>query len=566
VRALLCPLALSCVFAAGGTPLHAAPSLPAIAPLVISEIMFNPGGDENAREFVEIFNRSNAPVSLEGFRIGDSSALDIVVPAEGGGWIIAAGEYAILFDPDYFSSDEPYFLIPQGAPLFTVTDRAIGSRGLSNSTPETVYLVSAGGDTLSAVKYSIDCPPGHSWERVDPFGGDSPDNFRPSRETDGTPGRRNSLTPPEVNPALESGSIRFDSSTVRMGGALDLFISCRNGGLEPIAGVSVSVILLPDITVGTATFGEEIPPGERSSERTLIIPALPGGRLTLRALILDSGGAGAEDDTAFVRLDVPVTDGALILNEVMAAPREGPEWIELANTASQPVCLDGWRIGDSAGGRSDELGGRRFLPPGGFGIVSAGEGAPETPPGTPILVSGRFPALNNDSDTAFLIDPSGAVRDSVSWTQAASGVSIELISPNLRGKNHAWDVSVDPAGSTPGGANSIRFDPGGSGSGASSTPSLTVSPNPFEGETRISYRLSFPLARVRIEVYDRSGRRTAVLREASESGSEWSMTWNGRWGGKRLPAGAYILSFEALDRLTGKTVTIRKPIVIARKL
>ncbi|HDY89291.1 MAG TPA: lamin tail domain-containing protein, partial [bacterium] len=161
--------------------------------LVISEVMFNPNGNENAREYVELLNLSDEVMSLEGFLIGDGTGFDAIKPAVGESWTVPPGSFGLIVDPDYFTADDPYN-IPAGTPLFTVDDKAIGNRGLSNSTAEPVYLISAHGDTVSMVYYSLDCPPGHSWERIIPSGSDSIDNFKPSKEEDGTPGQKNSVT------------------------------------------------------------------------------------------------------------------------------------------------------------------------------------------------------------------------------------------------------------------------------------------------------------------------------------------------------------------------------------
>jgi hypothetical protein len=568
MRAGIHSLALGCAVAVFCTPSFAGRSGAELPPLVISEIMFNPDGDENAREFVELQNLSGGPVSLEGCRVGDGAAFDPIVPAEGGGWTVPAGEYAVIFDPDYFTSGAPYAGIPDSTMLFTVPDKAIGLRGLSNTSPETVYLLSALGDTLSVVRYSVDCPPGRSWERVVPSGGDGKENFRPSREKEGTPGRRNSVTPPDRNPALGSDAIRFDPSGLRMGGPLDIRISCRNGGLEPISGVTVDVTLLPDIPVGVVSFEEEIPPGESSGERVLHISSLPGGYLALRAVVVTVGGLEyAADDTASASLDVPVPDGTLVLNELMAAPREGPEWVEIMNTGNQPVSLSGWLLGDASGARSHAVPVQRFLPQGEYAILSGGEELSTLPAGAFFIRLAGFPQLNNDGDTVLLIDRSGAVRDSVAYTDAPPGISLELISPSLRGGAHSWDQCVDPSGGTPGRRNSIWFSRVKDGAvSLNAGTELTVTPNPFAETVTISYDLPFPLSRVRLEVYDRRGRRVTVLRDVSESGSTWTTIWDGRTGGSRLPAGAYLLSFEALNKLTGAVVTIRKPLVIARKL
>ncbi|MFC1694029.1 lamin tail domain-containing protein, partial [Candidatus Latescibacterota bacterium] len=130
--------------------------------VVINEVMFNPDGNENAREYVEILNLSGEPVSLEGWIVGDGTGFDLIVPFKEGVWNIPADSFGLIMDPDYFEAGEPYSGIPGNIPLFTVIDKAIGSRGLSNSAAEPVYLISDGGDTLSVVTYDTDCSPGHS--------------------------------------------------------------------------------------------------------------------------------------------------------------------------------------------------------------------------------------------------------------------------------------------------------------------------------------------------------------------------------------------------------------------
>ncbi|MHB9031235.1 MAG: lamin tail domain-containing protein, partial [Candidatus Latescibacterota bacterium] len=443
------------------------------------------------------------------------------------------------------------------------TDKAIGSRGLSNSNPEPVYFLSAAGDTLSLVRYPADCPAGHSWERMISRGGDGMENFRPSREPEGTPGRHNSVTPPDRNPALVSSSLRYEPASPRMGEGLDIFVSCRNGGLASLSGVRVSVRLLPDTPVGVAEFPDEILPGADAPPARMHLSSLPGGLITLMAFV-EGEISAAEDDTVLIELNVPLPAGTVILNEVMAAPREGPEWIELFNTASVPVSVKGWKVSDSRGVPSEGVKRDVYISAGGYALIAAGATESPAPDGTPWLAVNGFPALNNDGDTVHLLDHSGTMADSVEYTSTTAGFSLELISPRLRGSASAWDFCTTLSGSTPGARNSIYFSRaddqalnGGTG--------LTISPNPFPEATTISYDLPFPLARVRLTVYDRRGRFVAAVRDAAESGSAWTGTWDGRSGGNRLPIGPYILCFEALNKNTGEMVTIRKAIVVAKK-
>ena len=256
----------------------------------------------------------------------------------------------------------------------------------------------------------------------------------------------------------------------------------------------------------------------------------------------------------------PVTG---VLSEFMAAPDMGPEWVEVYNTADVPVSLLGWRIRDGAGKESDGLD-AACIPTNGFAVISGGEPEFNVPSGVEVLRVGRFPSLNNDGDSVALVGYDGTVQDSMAFRNATSGASLELISPDRKGIDDAWSRCVDTGGSTPGRSNSIYFDE--SGSGTRKDVNLKVTPNPFEERTIISYSLPFALARVRLEVYDRMGRKAAVLRDGTDSGSKWETAWDGRSGGQRLSSGSYILVLEALDRSSGSTVTTRIPVVIARRL
>jgi len=531
--------------------------------IVISEIMFNPDGDENAREYVEILNCSSAALSLEGWKISDGSGFDAIVPAGGGGWEVSGLSYALILDPDYFTGSELYD-IPENTSLFTVVDSAIGDRGLSNSTAETVSLISVSGDTLTAVTYALDCPEGHSWERVMPGGGDGPDNFLPSRVAGGTPGLCNSVTPAENNPALDENSLRFIPPHPTMGDDIEIVVSYRNAGLEPSSVVSVAVWIEPDITVGTAVFSHAVEPSGYADETIIGADGLPGGKLSVVAAVVWTGSGDASDDTVRVALDAEVPPGMLSINEVMAAPEGGgPEWIEVFNNSDTPVDLFGWRIADSSGGLSDTVSRHVFLPGHGYGVIGRGEPPYTIPADVPVITVSRFPALNNDGDTVTLIDFTGVtVADSMTYHTAPAGVSLERISSENGTGDSGWDVSVDPAGATPGRRNSLFFG----ADGDRESVVLKAEPNPFEGEVALSYRLPFPLARVRLSVYDRRGRLVEKICDGEESGSEWSGTWDGKSGGSRLPAGPYILFLEALDRQSGTVYHERTVLVIARRL
>ena len=535
---------------------------------VISEIMFNPNGDENAREFVEIYNLSSEKISLEGYIIGDGSGFDTLVAVYDDNRFINANSYALIMDPDYFSSDDPYENIPDDTPLFTVEDKALGSRGLSNSTAEPVYLVSPAGDTLSVVQYSIDCPAGHSWERVSMNGADTTDNFEPSKVENGTPGQPNFVMPPSLNPALEENSLSFYPEQPDMGQDIDIAVLYHNTGTETLSDITVSITMLPDLLLETVMFNDEVGPSEWSEETSIRVKNIPAGNLGFRATIdTDMNNGTTYDDTLHAQLNVPVSDGALILNEILADPGEGQsEWIEILNMANAAVDLYGFCVRDRSGSMSKPVANHILIEPGTMAVIAAVNPG-NINPGSMFIQVGSFPALNNDGDSVTLIDYTGVVIDSMWYEDAPDGKSLELISPQLRGDISGWDICVDPEGSTPGSENSIYFSYVQEGDKPKTTsPQLHLDPNPFLHEITISYELPFPLARVRMFVYDRRGRKVTTLRDAEESGSIWNGTWDGRSGGRRVPAGPYILDFEIQDKQTGKMYRLRETVVVASQL
>lgn len=99
--------------------------------LRINEIMTTPTHSKTG-EYIEFYNPTDAPASLTGLIIDDGDSRD-VLHLRSGPVRIAPFGYALVIDPN-FDDD---FEIPQGVPVYTTRDRAIGN-GLSNSDPITL--------------------------------------------------------------------------------------------------------------------------------------------------------------------------------------------------------------------------------------------------------------------------------------------------------------------------------------------------------------------------------------------------------------------------------------------
>lgn len=121
---------------------------------------------------------------------------------------------------------------------------------------------------------------------------------------------------------------------------------------------------------------------------------------------------------AFVFLILPLaskTYAAVVINEFLPNPSgpssEDTEWIELFNTEGSPVILDNWKLDDIEGGGASP-----------YTIAS----------GTAIQANGYLSfeksvtgvGLNNTGDTIRLINSSGTVVDSYSFTSTTEDISI----------------------------------------------------------------------------------------------------------------------------------------------
>ena len=164
------------------TPSPTPPSSPvpvAEGDVLINEIQYDPpqSGPDGDYEWVELFNRTEEAIHLEGWRISDNSDSDLIPPLT-----LLPGGFAVIAATDSFYENFPHF---NGAIVF-VEDGLIGN-GLSNE-GDRLILEDGVGRAIDALSYGDDtlqnwhCPDvaaGHSLERS-PAGGEFVDNAEPT--------------------------------------------------------------------------------------------------------------------------------------------------------------------------------------------------------------------------------------------------------------------------------------------------------------------------------------------------------------------------------------------------
>lgn len=249
----------------------------------------------------------------------------------------------------------------------------------------------------------------------------------------------------------------------------------------------------------------------------------------------------------------------VVINEVMARPSGGSEWVELYNRSPDAIHLSGWTLSDLRTTGQFEAG--AVIDGGGYVIVAQDAEAiglqyPDLD--VPILSLTRWPRLNNGGDGLILRDATATRVDSIFYPAQATAISLERIDFTVVGDQNNWLDSQDPRGATPGTANSVRFN------NDVAKVSVVVEPNPFIDHVAITYWMPSPRLHANLWVFDRTGRRVASLLESIESGSQRIVNWDGRNdNGRILKPGIYVIYLEA-GTPEGELFRARKPVVLAK--
>lgn len=157
----------------------------------------------------------------------------------------------------------------------------------------------------------------------------------------------------------------------------------------------------------------------------------------------------------------------VVINELLAdaSPQVGlpnNEWVELKNTSSFPINLQGWKLDDLSGTSGSMP--NYILQPDSFLIVCTGSAVSSLSTFGNVISVSNFPSLNNDGELIFLTDANGknihAVQYSIEWykneLKKDGGWTLEMIdTKNPCEGSTNWKASIDASGGTPGRKNSV---------------------------------------------------------------------------------------------------------------
>ena len=537
------------------------PVLLIFSAIVINEVMSNPAGLESGsgspgdrNEFIEILNIGNDTIDISQFFIADRTVSDAIEPwtdvfpdtnAITGTTLIPPGFYGVILDPEYVDSGDGIHLQPyrftDSTIVLRVDDTTIGD-GLSSK--DTVYLINHNGDTIDIFVQGETNKDGFSYERINPYLPADIENTGLSVDSTGsTPGRRNSIY---IGDGIYISSFSLSDTLI--------ILALKNPGIHTVEDTLI-------------VFDDYNRDGDLSDDEVLFKQGLsipPGDTIILTRNISLSEGvhpirAKTSFSSAYGYIRVGDVVGDVVINEIMAAPEMGCEWIELYNTLAYPVSIGGWLLeGETLPDVS--------VPPLGYLIVAddsteffAVYGMPESELLTHPL------SLSNEEDSVLLFTGDTFCMDRVAYTETERGYSIERLNPLLpSGERASWSWSVYPGG-TPGRQNSV-FTEKNEGEEFNVYPSVFTPDGDGRDEVLLA-TIPLPFVRNHIEVsiFDLRGRR--IYREVFDSGGDVAyFRWDGRKnGGGQAEKGVYILYVCIKDFEGIKRVVHKKTIAIGRR-
>ena len=436
------------------------------SPLVLSEIMFNPETGNN--EFVEIYNTSSTDsIDLNNYKIEYSTSSPDVITIGQGSIFLQPNSYAVIFEGDYDIQNGIYKdLTPKSGVILNISDAAFGSLGMSNTSDRFVYLLNQTDDTLDTYFYSANNDKGISDEKIIMNDDNSSSNWGNSKNLNGTPGFRNSITPLNfdliLNSITSSPTMPFQENNVR------LISTIKNIGKNIAATFKVELyndlnndsVFTPNELIDSQTYSNLLP--QDSLELITQLFSLNQGDYHILAKIIYNDDENYSNNEKYYNFRVyppPAKYNDVVINEIMYAPNTGePEWVELFNRTNKKIDLKRWKISDN-NTSTIIVNNDFFIPPRSYILISKDSTIKNifTIKSPYIVIS--FPSLNNTGDAVVIKDSLDTLVDSLFYLPAwggNEGKSLERISSdNSSIDSLNWNTSRSKSHATPGYINSL---------------------------------------------------------------------------------------------------------------
>ncbi len=432
-----------------------------------TEIMFSPQSGNN--EFIEIYNLSESEnLNLDGFRIIYSTSNPDLVLSAGFGTTLSPKSYAVIFEADYDIVSGIYNnLVPADALILKISDNSFGTSGMSNSSDRQLWLVNASGDTLETYTYSANNSTSISDEKIILSKDNSATNWTNTLFSNGTPGKRNSVSP--LNNDLAFSSLSITPVIPVSGDDIQITGWIKNRGSNIAQSYLVEIFNDADFDstgekneiIFSQSF-DNLLPGDSTSVNTMLL-SLQEGEYQLIGKVTFSADEDTLNDKKIFQFIVnpPGSEyNDIVINEIMYAPSPGePEWVELFNKSDGTINIKDWTFSDNTSNilitPNDKI-----IESNSFLVLSRDSSILNYYSVPVQIVVLNIPALNNTGDATVIKDGYGITIDSVSyfpsWGGNTGGKSLERISIDENSNSGLnWGTSVSINKATPGKTNSI---------------------------------------------------------------------------------------------------------------
>ncbi|MFN5642423.1 MAG: lamin tail domain-containing protein [Sphingobacteriales bacterium] len=534
--------------------------------VVLHEIFADPTPSRGlpASEFIELRNRSAAPVQLRNWTIKTGSStgrINVNIILQPDSMVILCGASAA-------TSFQPY-----GQTVVVTSFPSLNNDG------DSLMLYSGSGKLIHGLVWSknwykneLKEEGGWSLEMKDiRFSCDFSENWNASIDPKGgTPGKPNSIK--EI--VQESTLPKLLYSYIL--GKKDLFLQFS----KPINPLTAQIILDPHLAIAKI---EEVPPLftslsvrlQTEADSTTLYRATVSGVRTCQAEVINQSS---------IRTGMLISPGfqKIVINEILFNPPVGgSDFIELLNLSNHVLNAGALRIANrSSDGKISSITTIHDQPypifPGEHILVTADPEwikAKYLPPDTITSLATSLPSYPDDKGSAVLLDEQGTILDELTYdekwhfTLLTNKESISLERVNPKGKTQEsgnWHSASGTNGyATPGYRNSQQFDHQSSGKYFSLNTKIISPDNDGQDDyMMLTYDLPAQGAVMTIRIYDAAGREITKLANNRLCGNTGQFRWDGyTHTGKKVSRGFYILLAEAFFK-NGEVLRFKDAIAV----
>jgi len=546
--------------------------LPSFNQVIITEIFADPeprvGLPE--QEYLELYNRTNKVISLNGCKISDNTS-SATLPSIN----ILPNQYILLVNSSVLADFSAYSPVVGVASLPSL-----------NNSGERLTLRGADGKLVFTVTYS------DSWynDAAKKEGGwalEMIDTENPCTETGNWAASTNAAggTPTQVNSVKETKPDNIAPKLLRVD-AIDnqTIVLNFNEKLDSLSAASANYSVDKGIVVQSKTV---VSPDFKQIVLT-VNPLLQNReqyRITVQSLTDCSGNLIGEVNFADFGVPEQADSTDIILNEVLFNPRTGgSDFVELYNQSDKYINLKNWSLARLVNNAVDSkhtiTTDNYVLAPKSYVAVSTDilniQSNYPLFEGKPFLQASSMPSYNDDEGIVLVINNLERIMERFDYKDDfhfellddEEGVSLERLGFELPTNNpSSWFSAASSVGfATPAYANSQNKINQAQSGAITIVPKVFTPDNDGQADfTTINYKLAGQGNVANVSIYDAQGRLIKHLARNQTLANEGFLIWDGANEDRtRVRTGYYIVLFQVFD-LTGRQETYKETVAVTHK-